>query len=72
MKPILSLIAILMIIFCLWLSQIPKPHFKHPAMTKQERQMVKKSIGKHGDWPIIREGEDGVFYMIQEGKRIRL
>jgi hypothetical protein len=72
MKTILAIIAILTIIFCLWLSQMPKPYFKHPAMTKQEKQMVKRAILKHGDYQIVREGEAGVFYMIQKGKRIRL
>jgi hypothetical protein len=72
MKTIIAIISILTIIFLLWLSQMPKPHFQHPAMTKQEKQMVKKAIGKHGNWPIIREGEAGAFFMIQKGKRIRL
>jgi hypothetical protein len=71
-KTIAAILVILIVIFCLWLMQTPKPYFCHPDMTKQEKQMVKRALLKHGDWPVTREGESGIFYMVQKGKRIRL
>jgi hypothetical protein len=69
---IIAAIILYSVMFLIWWVNLPKPHFKHPAMTKQERQMVKKAIGKHGDWPVTREEISGIYYMTRDNERIRL
>jgi hypothetical protein len=71
-KSILAILIILLVISCLWLMQSPKTYFSHPAMTQQERQMVKKAIREHGDYLITRETYDGRYIMHREGERIVL
>jgi hypothetical protein len=69
---IIAAIILYSVMFLIWWVNQPKPYFCHPDMTKQEKQMVKRALLKHGDWPVTREGESGIFYMVQKGKRIRL
>lgn len=58
-------------IILLWM-QCSGPAFSHPPLTPQEKRMVKRAIKYHGDYPITREGERGVFVMTIKGKRIEL
>jgi hypothetical protein len=51
--------------------EIP-PAFSLPDMTVQEKRMVKAAIKRHGDFPITREGERGIYYMTRGKERIRL
>ncbi len=40
--------------------------------TVEERRMIKKSIRRHGDYPIIRDEETSIYTMYRKGERIRL
>ncbi len=48
------------------------PAFSHPPITLQEKKMIKDSIRYHGDWPITREGERGIYYMHHKNGKVRL
>jgi hypothetical protein len=56
----------------MWIFREPIPAFSHPPMTLQEKQMIRSAIRYHGDWPITREGYEGVWIMTRGEERIRL
>lgn len=73
----LALAIVLILIFyaalCLWRANAErKQAFSHPEMTAEERRMIKRAILKHGDYPITREGERGIYIMTRGKERIRL
>ncbi len=73
MKVIWAVVIILLLIFYIWLYQmIARPHFQHPEMTPQEKKMVQKAIKYHGDYPIVREGFRGTYYMLHKDGRVKL
>jgi len=64
----------LLIALALWMvffRELP-PAFSLPEMTTEERQMVKRAIRYHGNWPITREGETGKYFIHIKGKRVAL
>jgi hypothetical protein len=70
---LLGIILWVIIAWVLWMIIGPRTQaFSHPPMTLREKQVVKQSIKKHGDYPITREGHEGIFIMTRGDERIRL
>jgi hypothetical protein len=71
---IAGIIMWILISWALWIvffKDLP-PAFSHPPMTLREKKMVHKALKRHGEFPITREGIEGVFYMTRGEERIRL
>jgi uncharacterized membrane protein YccC len=62
-----------LIAWLLWMILTPYTEaFHHPPMTLREKKMVRDAIKYHGDYPITREGHEGIFIMTRGDERIRL
>ncbi len=68
---VLLWLLIALVLWMVFFRELP-PAFSHPPITLQEKQMAKQAIRYHGDYPITREGLDGVWIMTREKERIRL
>jgi uncharacterized membrane protein YccC len=70
---LLGIILWLLIAWFLWMIIGPRTQaFSHPPITLQEKKMVRDAIRYHGDYPITREGHEGIFIMTRGDERIRL
>lgn len=67
----ITLSAVYICIFQFLTRPLPEVFF-HPEITLREKKMLNKAFKKHGDYPIIREGTDGEWFMMREGEKIRL
>lgn len=73
MKAIWAILAILMVIFYLWVLQVMgKPHFQHPDMTSEQQAHLKWAIKYHGNYPIERVDEEGTWIMRRNKEIIKL
>jgi hypothetical protein len=69
----IGIVLWLLIAWVLWMIIGPRTQaFSHPPITLQEKKMVRDAIRYHGDYPITREGHEGIFIMTRGDERIRL
>ena len=56
----------------MWIIQSYPVREAYVELTPQQKQIVKKAIKKHGDYPIEMNKETGKMIMIRNGKIIKL